>query len=280
MRTQTSADSREAAAALDGLLQTFCGIEVRGENYFDRDWLELWQTLVRDDWTAMGTALAQDGQPEGVLVDLCAIAEVWGRYLVPLPLIEMLYQSFVGVPTPSPALEIGNGTGTALVPRTDRVDLLGSGPALTDVDAFAPSLVLGQRPSTAAVPDTSLLVLLGAEALGSARAAFESAVEYSKVRHTYGSPIGSYQAIKHRLADDHKDLELAHSGLVWAAHEPDAAPAVIGDVIERAATVITDAIQVHGGIGFTWELGLHFHLRHVMAAQKALRWVETSRLPA
>ncbi len=96
-----------------------------------------------------------------------------------------------------------------------------------------------------------------------------TAVDYAKTREQFGKPIGSFQAIKHRCADMAVAVEAARSAAYyafWAISErhPDApraasmAKAYCG---EAARFVCNEAIQVHGGMGFTWELGLHRFLR-------------------
>ena len=110
---------------------------------------------------------------------------------------------------------------------------------------------------------------MAAEALGAAVHAFEDSVEYTKIRVAYGSPIGKFQAVQHILANMFSDIELARSAYMWAAIPEE------GAMSERAARlsllysrkIVEAAIQVHGGIGYTWELGLHYYLRHVLALQ-------------
>ena len=110
-------------------------------------------------------------------------------------------------------------------------------------------------------------VAAAAEMLGASRKALEMSVEYAKVREQFGQPIGSFQAIKHRLAEM---LELAENATAavyyaaWAldADAPDAtlAASTAKATLNEAARKITgEAIQVHGGIGYTWEYDLHLY---------------------
>ncbi len=104
-----------------------------------------------------------------------------------------------------------------------------------------------------------------AEMLGAARKSMEMSVEYAKVREAFGQPIGTFQAIKHKVADMLVDVEQSHSAVYYAAwaqdaNAPDAALAASvakAFVGEAARKVCGEAIQVHGGIGFTWEFDLH-----------------------
>ena len=107
---------------------------------------------------------------------------------------------------------------------------------------------------------------LAADSLGGAERLLEMSVEYSKVRQQFGRPIGSFQALKHIAAEMIAEIEPARS-LVWYAaycldREPKQAPRAVAmakshlsDVYSRVAN---RALQMHGGIGFTWEHDLHF----------------------
>jgi alkylation response protein AidB-like acyl-CoA dehydrogenase len=105
--------------------------------------------------------------------------------------------------------------------------------------------------------------------LGAARRCLDLSVEYAKVREQFGQPIGSFQAIRHRCAEMLLEVENAHSATYYAAWAQDAdaedralaasvAKAYVGDAARK---VCGDAIQVHGGIGFTWEYDLHLYFK-------------------
>jgi alkylation response protein AidB-like acyl-CoA dehydrogenase len=118
---------------------------------------------------------------------------------------------------------------------------------------------------------------IAADSLGGAERALEMAVEYSKVREQFGRKIGSFQALKHMAAEMVADIEPARS-LVWYAawafdHRPREsaraaamAKARLGEVY---STVVNRAVQMHGGIGFTWEHDLHLWF-------KRARWNEVA----
>ena len=109
------------------------------------------------------------------------------------------------------------------------------------------------------------LAALAMEACGVARRALEYAIEHAQTREQFGRPIGVYQAVSHPLADAYTRLELARSLSLWAAwcvaeadtQAPIAAAAAKASAAEAAVQVCETAIQVHGGIGFTWEHVLH-----------------------
>ncbi len=108
-------------------------------------------------------------------------------------------------------------------------------------------------------------VALCAESLGAAEAAFEAAVEYAKARVQFGRPIASFQAIKHKAADMLHRIELARVGVQYAAWASDAdeptraeAAAMAKSYVSDAANfVCAEAIQIHGGVGFTWDCDAH-----------------------
>ena len=111
--------------------------------------------------------------------------------------------------------------------------------------------------------------LLSAEMIGGAERALDLAVAYAKVRVQFARPIGSFQAIKHKAADVLLELELARSAAYyagWAADEdgPELAEAAhlakatCADAYMKAAT---ECIQIHGGVGFTWENDAHLHYK-------------------
>jgi alkylation response protein AidB-like acyl-CoA dehydrogenase len=110
---------------------------------------------------------------------------------------------------------------------------------------------------------------LAAELTGIAQHAMEMSVEYARDRKQFGRPIGSYQAVSHRCAQMLLEVEGARSGAYYAAwcgdSEPDTLPLAACMAKAYASDagwrVCTSALQVHGGIGFTWEHDLHFFLK-------------------
>jgi len=118
-------------------------------------------------------------------------------------------------------------------------------------------------------------VALAAEMMGSAQKVLETAVEYTKVREQFGRPIGSFQAVQHKCANMMVDVEGAKSAVYYAAWAvsngaPDAqtaaavAKAAASDACCRTAA---DGIQVHGGIGFTWEHDMHLYFKRAKSSE-------------
>ena len=112
-------------------------------------------------------------------------------------------------------------------------------------------------------------VALAAESTGVAQRTMEMAVSYAKDRKQFGRPIGSYQAVSHRCAQMLLETENSRSAVYGAAWAADAEPESLPLAASMAKAYASDAgwrvpdasIQVHGGIGFTWEHDLHFFLK-------------------
>jgi len=114
-------------------------------------------------------------------------------------------------------------------------------------------------------------VALCAETVGAGERALQMAIEYSKQRVQFDRPIATFQAIKHKIVDMLHQLELARVGTHWAAwasqvDDPvraEATAACKSFVAEAAVMVTGENIQVHGGVGFTWEVDCHLLFRRV-----------------
>ena len=110
---------------------------------------------------------------------------------------------------------------------------------------------------------------LSAETVGVAQKAMEMAVDYARDRKQFGRPIGSYQAVSHRCAQMLLEVEGARSAAYYAAWCADSEPDSLAAASSMAKAYSSDAgwrvcgssLQVHGGIGFTWEHDLHFYLK-------------------
>ena len=119
------------------------------------------------------------------------------------------------------------------------------------------------------------LAALALEAVGIAAKALELGVEHAKTREQFGRPIGVYQAVSHPLADTYVQTELARSLAYWAAWcvaENDeratvAVAAAKSYAADAAVAACERSIQVHGGIGFTWEHVLHRYYKRALAIQ-------------
>jgi alkylation response protein AidB-like acyl-CoA dehydrogenase len=122
---------------------------------------------------------------------------------------------------------------------------------------------------------TAVLAGLAAEQVGGARRAMETSVEYAKVREQFGRPIGSFQAIKHKCADMLLEVESSTSAAYAAgqAIDDDSDEAALLASLAKAYCseafyhVAAENIQVHGGIGFTWEHPAHLYFRRAKSTE-------------
>jgi alkylation response protein AidB-like acyl-CoA dehydrogenase len=148
-----------------------------------------------------------------------------------------------------------------------RLDFAGVPATLIGADGAGQPL-LGRTLDIAAIAQA-------AEQLGGAQRALDMAVEYAKVRHQFGRPIGSFQAIKHRCADLLLEVESLRSAVVYAAAavaEESAEIPVVAALVKAYASdvyfhVAAENIQIHGGIGFTWEHDAHLYFKRAKASE-------------
>lgn len=118
-----------------------------------------------------------------------------------------------------------------------------------------------------------IVTALAAEQLGGVRACLDMAVHHARERHQFGRAIGSFQAVKHRCADLLLDLEASRSAVAYAAacadevHDelPVAASMAKSQVGESYGRAAAANLQIHGGLGFTWEHDCHLHLKRAKA---------------
>jgi alkylation response protein AidB-like acyl-CoA dehydrogenase len=129
----------------------------------------------------------------------------------------------------------------------------------------------------------AIAVMAAAESVGVAARVTQMAVEYAKERKQFGRAIGSYQAVSHACAQMYLETEGARNVAYWAAwaldHDPEnaalAAYSAKAYASDAAVGVARSALQVHGGIGFTWEHDLHLFLKRAEANAHAFgdaRW--------
>jgi alkylation response protein AidB-like acyl-CoA dehydrogenase len=129
-------------------------------------------------------------------------------------------------------------------------------------------------PALARVLDRAA-VALAAEQVGGAQRCLDLAVAYAKERVQFGRPIGSFQAIKHRLAERMVQIETARSAAWWAAgvaalggaELPQVASLAKARASEAFFSCAAECLQVHGGVGFTWEYDVHLYLKRARAGE-------------
>ena len=178
-------------------------------------------------------------------------------------------------------------------PTLHVVDLKGPGVTRTKVETFDPTrsharIGFAQAPADTLAgsegPDAirrlldRAAIMMAFEQVGGAQAALDMAVGYAKDRYAFGRPIGSFQAIKHKLADVYVSVQLARSNAyygAWALHTNAAELPVAAALCRVAATeagwqASKENIQTHGGMGFTWQFDCHMYYRRAKLLGLAL----------
>jgi alkylation response protein AidB-like acyl-CoA dehydrogenase len=224
------------------------------------------------DWdpgsTAATATKSGDGWQLSGLKRFVPWAHVADVALVPARTAEGL--SLFLVDPKAPGVSLKPMVGVDLANRWSEIRL--------DGVAVKADALVGQPGAAGALLDSLLrraAVMASAEMLGAARRCLDMSVDYAKVREQFGQPIGSFQAIRHRCAEMLLEVENAHSAVYYAAWAlnagaEDAALAASickSYVSEAARKVCGDAIQVHGGIGFTWEYDLHLYFKRAKALE-------------
>jgi alkylation response protein AidB-like acyl-CoA dehydrogenase len=247
----------------------------------------LWRHL--SEYTALGL---------GDATDLCLFLEETGYAAAPGPfLATTAYAALTGDADTAGTVALIDDETLPFVLEADRVDRLAivlPGPQLAIVDAadvparfvstvdFSRRLFVIDLPrldATPLAPDEyarwrdRAYASTAAEMVGTARRIFDMALAYAKERKQFDVPIGSFQAIQHKLADMSLALERATAAVHYAAMTVDGddpergrachvAKAAAGEAGRR---ILKDGIQIHGGIGYTWEHDLHLYLRRSTA---------------
>jgi len=259
-----------------------------------------WVELAELGWTGVSVAETDGGAGLGFLEEAVLLEEM-GRALTHAP-----YWSTVAVTLPALPADL-----QAEVARGEASWTLATGPLVADLDTATRVAYVGgdsiwelegaerevlktndeTRPlgvvsggkagrrlaSSELLPQlrTRSLTALALEACGVGSRALELAVDFTKERHQFGKPIGTYQAISHPLATTLMELELGRSLALFAAwciaendaRAPIAAAAAKSHCAEAAVAACERSIQVHGGIGFTWEHVLHRLYKRALGIQ-------------
>jgi alkylation response protein AidB-like acyl-CoA dehydrogenase len=186
-----------------------------------------------------------------------------------------------------PASTGGEGGVAQAVVRVEPLDVLDATRPLARVTLDTPATLLAGPAAFAAVLAATrrvALTLLAAEAVGVSAYCTELAVDYAGIRHQFGRPIGTYQAISHRCADMFVGTEAARALVAAAAQALDEAdgpadgPAdtdeldvavalAAAEALDAGVAAAQGSLQVHGGIGFTWEHPVHHYLRRAKSSE-------------
>lgn len=259
--------------------------------YAEKESMVTWDAISQAGWDSAG--IIEDG--EGISTrDLVEIAQAWGETCLPLPLITTIMSKRHSITAANHAGPVTFSIGTQTQEPNQGLTPFGSYPGIVLVndfaqpsaallmglnnssDDFAPTLQLAnfehQTKFSRAFADELAAVWAG-EASGTARKVLRESVEYAKNRNQFGKPIGSFQAVKHHLANAHIAAEFAETAAIWASLEPANAKRASLYGIDQSIRAVELGIQVHGGMGFTWEMGLHFYLRHIQTLRELLQGV-------
>jgi alkylation response protein AidB-like acyl-CoA dehydrogenase len=225
----------------------------------DGDPSELWKAVGEQGWLAVTIDEQYDGLGLGLL-DAAVLARCWGEGCAPGPFLPTLVAADGGT-----LWLVDPAGGGVTVTRHDALD------RSTRLSTVTFDKVAGKRLSGQVLPDVvdRAAVLYANDLAGIARVALNRTVDYDKTREQFGKPVGSFQALKHALADLHVATTMAeHSGWYAAhaldAHLPDASLSVSvakAKCSDTARDVTAAMIQFHGGIGYTWEHDAHLFFK-------------------
>ncbi|MFG2452496.1 acyl-CoA dehydrogenase family protein [Streptomyces sp. NPDC048512] len=247
--------------------------ETAGEDVLDRT---LWRELGAAGFFALRLPEAAGGVGQGLPEAVLAFEEA-GRVLLPGPLIAT-HLAAGTVPGAATGETVVTAAGPGLVEWLDEADVVhgdttGAEP-LAVLDPLTPLHRLPtapDRPPPDPCPALLVSLLTAAEQLGSAARTCETAVQHARTREQFGRPIGAFQAVQHLCAGMLVRVELARAAVYAAAVTADptdvAAARLLAD--EAAVRGARDCLQVHGGMGFTWESDVHLHLKRA--------WIRTHR---
>ncbi|MDC0769978.1 acyl-CoA dehydrogenase family protein [Streptomyces sp. HD] len=229
----------------------------------------LWRELGAAGFFALRLPEADGGVGLGLPETVLAFEEA-GRALLPGPLVatHLAAEEVPGAATGEVVVAaVGNGLVEWLAEAdVVRGDATGAVP-LRSVDPLTPL----HRVPVASDADPVAVLLTAAEQLGGATRACELAVQHARTREQFGQPIGAFQAIKHLCAEMLVRTETARAAVYAAAVTADPVDVDTARLLADEAAVrgARDCLQVHGGMGFTWEFEVHLHLKRA--------WVRTHR---
>lgn len=252
--------------------------------YFNLDWSALWREMAGAGWMSLADSKEPGRNGDFSLLDMSAVAEVWGGHLIPLAYVPTLVarrwsserpQESVAMSYVLPEGEnrlIPHGLSAVSVIASDGVIPRDHYSEAGSVDAFAASLPIAitLRPLVPIGSEarTDVAILSAAEAIGAANRVLQITVEYVKTREQFGRPVGSQQAVKHLLTNLHVRIELARSAIAWCCNERNATPRAAIAVLEHCLRVAEGCIQAHGGVGYTWAATPHRYLRHIVSLRR------------
>jgi alkylation response protein AidB-like acyl-CoA dehydrogenase len=280
---------------------------VRAAMESDRGYDEsLWRLLCEQVGAAALVIPEELGGAGGELADAATVLQELGRALVPSPLLGTTLAELALLAAPEPDIETlgsladGSSIGALVldadyVVNGDIADAVvaapdGPGGQLSRWTRFSAQPVATMDPTrrlarvrpeetsdiAALGPDPGLAdtaaILLAAEQIGAAERCLELTVEYAKSRVQFGRPIGSFQALKHRMADLYVTIAAARAVVADACDDPTPSNAATARLAasEALCTVAAEGIQLHGGIAITWEHDMHLYFKRAHGSARLL----------
>ncbi|MGW4561968.1 acyl-CoA dehydrogenase family protein [Streptomyces sp. NPDC004561] len=263
MRFRLTEEQRALKSGVRELLERRFGREplraaVAAPGRLDRP---LWSALGAAGFFALRLPEADGGVGLGLPEAVLAFEEA-GRALLPGPLVatELAAGSVPGAAGGETVVAAVDG---GLVEWLDAADVVvGDASAAVPLRSVDPLTPLHRVPGAGAADPVAVL-LTAAEQLGTAVRVCELAVQHARAREQFGRPIGAFQAVQHLCADLLVRAETARAAVYAAAVTADPADIAAARLLADEAAVrgARDCLQVHGGMGFTWEADVHLHLK-------------------
>ena len=251
----------------------------------------LWQLLCEQVGAAALVVPEEFGGAGGELADAAVVLEELAKALVPTPLLGSTLTELALLAAPEPDREtlerLAEGTALGAVVFDPEFVINGD---VADIVVAADGTRLSRWTTFTAIPVATMdptrrlarltpeataptgtdpgiaeyaAVLLAAEQIGAASRCLQLTVDYTKSRVQFGRPIGSFQALKHRMADLYVAVSSARAVVDDAVTNPSPTTAALSRLIagETFATVAAEAIQLHGGIAITWESDIQLYFK-------------------
>jgi alkylation response protein AidB-like acyl-CoA dehydrogenase len=263
----------------------------------------LWQLLCEQVGAAALVIPEELGGAGGELADAATVLQELGRALVPSPLLGTTLAELALLAAPQPDAEIlaGLAEGSSIGALVLDADYVVNGDIADVVVAAADGRLsrwtrFSARPVATMDPTRRLAnvqpegtsaitaigadpgvadlaaILLAADQIGAAERCLELTVEYTKSRVQFGRPIGSFQALKHRMADLYVAVAAAKAVVSDACDDPTPTNAATARLAatEALKTVAAEGIQLHGGIAITWEHDMHLYFKRAHGSAQLL----------
>ncbi|ORB31939.1 acyl-CoA dehydrogenase IpdE2 [Mycolicibacterium parafortuitum] len=260
----------------------------------------LWTMLCEQVGAAALVIPEELGGAGGELADAAVVLEELGKALVPTPLLGTTLAELALLSVPEPDAELleglaeGSAIGTVVfdpghVINGDVADVViaadgetltrwtsfSATPAVTmDITRRLAALEVGETVPLGADPGLADLaaILLAAEQIGAASKCLDLTVQYTKDRVQFGRPIGSFQALKHRMSDLYVAVQSAKAVVDEAVADPSPTSAALARLAasEAFSKVAAEAVQMHGGIAITWESDIQLYFKRAHGSAQLL----------